>query len=145
MTMNTISEKIKLVAPCGMYCGICDKYLAFSHNIPKKRGRVCHCQGCRTANKNCSFIKKKCPNGNIYKLDFCYECGSYPCDILIKASKKYKNRYHYDFVMKLDQIIENGIEWFIIEQEKIFNCVTCGDMICVHNDKCYTCDKDEII
>lgn len=32
-------NKNELIAPCGMYCGICDKYLAYSHQIPKKEAK----------------------------------------------------------------------------------------------------------
>ncbi len=138
-------DKKDLVAPCGMYCGICDKYLAYSHKLPKKRGKVCYCKGCRPQNKNCSFIKKKCETGKIYEIDFCFECNIFPCGILKKGSIKYKDRYHYDFVEKLSQIKNNGTDWFIKEQENLFKCSKCGDTICVHNQKCYSCNKEEII
>jgi hypothetical protein len=29
-----------LIVPCGMNCGICSAYLAYSRNIPRKRGKL---------------------------------------------------------------------------------------------------------
>jgi hypothetical protein len=29
-----------LIAPCGMNCGICSAYLAYSRNIPRKKARL---------------------------------------------------------------------------------------------------------
>ena len=134
-----------LIAPCGMYCGICDKYLAYSHQLPRKRGKIGYCKGCRPANKNCSFVKKKCVTGKIYVVDFCFECEVFPCDILKKISKKQKERNQYDIVESLYRIQEHGLDWFIEEQVRIHGCDRCGDMICVHNDKCYSCDQEELI
>jgi len=29
-----------LIAPCGINCGICSAYLAYSQNIPKKKAKL---------------------------------------------------------------------------------------------------------
>ena len=145
MENEKIISKKELIAPCGMYCGLCDKYLAYSHQLPKKRGKVSHCKGCRPLNKNCSFVKKKCVNGKIYEIDYCYECDLFPCAILKKGSTKYNDRYSYSLVESLNMIKKNGADWFINKIEKQFNCERCGDTICVHNHKCYSCDRDELI
>ena len=136
-------NKEELVAPCGMYCGICDRYLALSHQIPKRRGRIYHCTGCRPRKKDCSFIKKKCKTGKIYEVNFCYECEAFPCEVLERGSKGYK-RYNYSFIEKLYQIQEKGLDWFIEEQERIYQCERCGDTLCVHNGKCYSCDREQL-
>ena len=39
----------------------------------------------------------------------------------------------------LRYIKENGIERFLQEQEEKHKCPNCGGMICVHNEKCYSC------
>ena len=134
----------KLIAPCGMYCGICDKYLAFSHQLPKKRGKICYCKGCHPQNKNCSFIKKKCVNGKIYEIDFCFECEIFPCENLKRIAKRGKETHNYDLVENLYLIQEKGISRFVENQEKIFKCNKCGDTICIYNQKCYSCDADEL-
>jgi hypothetical protein len=40
-----------LVAPCGINCGICKAYLAYSRGVPRKKGEVSHCTGCIRAQK----------------------------------------------------------------------------------------------
>jgi len=35
-----------LIAPCGMNCGVCKAYLAYSYGVPEKKGQVTHCAGC---------------------------------------------------------------------------------------------------
>jgi hypothetical protein len=47
-----------LIAPCGMNCGVCKAYLAYSRGVPYQKGHVSHCQGCLVRNKNCAFIKR---------------------------------------------------------------------------------------
>lgn len=136
---------IELIAPCGMYCGICDKYLAYSHQIPRKRGKISHCKGCKPTNKNCSFFKKKCENGKIYKITYCFQCELFPCQIQVKGSQKYKNRYGYSFLESLNAISTNGADWFINETKGKYRCEKCGDTICVHNQKCYTCDVNHFL
>ena len=143
MASDNFNEE--LIAPCGMNCGICDKYLAYSHQLPKKRGKICYCIGCRPQNKNCSFIKKKCHTGEIYKIEFCFECYTFPCTLLLEGSKKYKERYGYGFVESLNLIKKKGVEWFVEHQAKIHNCEKCGDTICIHNKKCYSCDRQNIL
>lgn len=137
----------KLIAPCGMNCGICDRYLAYSHQLPKKSKKsrkIVYCIGCRPRDKNCSFIKKKCVNGKIYKIDFCFECEIFPCENLKIIAKKGKETLNYDLVENLYLIQEKGISRFIENQEKIFKCDKCGDTICIYNQKCYSCDADEL-
>lgn len=29
----------QLIAPCGMYCGLCSSYLAYLHQVPRQRGK----------------------------------------------------------------------------------------------------------
>ncbi len=135
----------ELIAPCGMNCGVCDKYLAFSHQLPKKRGKIGYCKGCRPQNKDCSFIKRKCKTKEIYEIGFCFECSIFPCETLECGSKKYKARYNYDFVESLYSIKKKGMRQFIENQVELHKCIRCGDTVCIHNQKCYSCDKDELI
>lgn len=80
----------------------------------------------------------------IYRINYCFECNLFPYTILKKKAIKYNDRYSYNFVESLKIIKSLGSDWFIVEMKKQFNCEKCGDTICVHNKKCYTCDKDEL-
>jgi len=143
--MNTDDIKKELIAPCGMNCGVCSGYLAYSHNIPKKKGKISHCSGCRPRNKECSFIKKRCDIIKDNKVDFCYQCKEFPCKILEHIVKGYVKRYNYSVIDNGIFIKEHGLEKFILKEENLYKCHDCGDTICIHNKKCYTCDKNELI
>ena len=83
----------ELIAPCGMNCGICKAYLAYSRGVPYKKGEVAHCNGCLERNKNCAFIKRDCPKKVGKQLRFCYECADLPCKELAKLDELYSARY----------------------------------------------------
>ena len=129
----------KLIAPCGMDCGICSHYLAYSHYFPKRKG-VPQCIGCRQSNKVCAFMKRDC---NLLKkniIDFCFECDTFPCDNLNNMDKKYTDRYGMSFIANLLYIKEEGMNKFTMIQNRKYKCPVCGDSMCIHNNKCYTCD-----
>jgi hypothetical protein len=71
----------ELIAPCGMNCAICSGYLAYKNNLPKVRGKISHCKGCRPRNKQCAFLKKRCEDNLKLlrgEIDFCFECDFFP-------------------------------------------------------------------
>ncbi len=37
----------------------------------------------------------------------------------------------------LEDIKENGMKKFLQKQEEKYKCPKCGEIICVHNGKCY--------
>ncbi len=132
--------RIGLIAPCGMDCGICSGYLAYIHNIPKKRGKITHCRGCRARNKQCAFLKRDCTLLRENRIDFCFECDTFPCDRLGRIDERYKTKYGMSFIENLKFIKDKGIDNFLIKQNRNYECSRCGDTICIHNNKCYSCD-----
>src|SRR3989304_275844 len=128
----------ELVAPCGMNCGICKSYLAFSRGVPKERGKVSHCSGCLPREKNC-FIKRACKMLSGKKIRFCFECEQMPCKHLERIDKRYRNRYAMSMVQNLKEIQTKGIETFLENQEAKYKCSNCGDVFSVHDGKCYSC------
>jgi len=128
-----------LIAPCGMNCGICKAYLAYSRGVPKERGKVTHCSGCLPRNKNC-FIKRGCKKLAKNKVKFCYECNDMPCANLERLDRRYRTRYNMSMVENLKELKEKGINQFLRNQRKKYNCPACGDVISVHDGKCYACE-----
>ena len=129
---------LELIAPCGMNCGICKWYLAYSRGIPKERGKVVHCQGCLPRNKNC-FIKRECKKIANDEIKFCFECDNIPCKDLNRLDKRYKERYNMSMVENLKEIKDKGMKEFLDNQESKYKCSKCGDIISVHDRKCYVC------
>ncbi len=131
-----------LIAPCGMNCGICSAYLAHAHNLPKKVGRP-HCAGCRTRNKQCALLKKRCEKLAKAQIDFCYQCVDFPCHGLRVLDRRYQEDYQYSPVQNLELVRDEGVRALLAADAKRFKCTKCGDTKSVHNGKCYGCQTVE--
>lgn len=125
-----------LIAPCGMNCAICIAYLGYHMNGSKKKN---NCTGCKIRNKNCAFIKKRCKYLPKNEVEYCYECGEFPCENLKKLDKKYRARYDMSMIDNLKFIKERGMDEFLKQQKKRYKCPKCGGTICVHTKICYDC------
>ena len=128
-----------MIAPCGMNCGICKAFLAYLHRVPYKKGEVTHCSGCLIRNKNCAFIKRDCPKKVGKQLRFCYECADMPCKSLAKTDELYRVRYGMSMIDNQKAIKENGMDAFLKSQAEKNRCQSCGDVVSVHDGKCYAC------
>jgi hypothetical protein len=138
--------KQQLIAPCGMNCAICSAYLAYKNNLPKARGKILHCKGCRPRNKQCAFLKKRCKDDlKLLKgeIDFCFECNSFPCDGLERLDNRYKREYGMSMIENLIEIKNKGIQQFIKNQYKKYKCPRCDGLVSIHNKKCFSCEKIE--
>jgi len=133
-----------LIAPCGIFCGICASYLAYSKNIPKKKNRISHCTGCRPRNKQCAYLKKNCPSLLENKILFCYECEQYPCERLLHLDQRYRLNYKHSPIDNLEEIKSEGISVFLANIKKRYRCAQCGGTICMHNQICYDCEQSEL-
>jgi hypothetical protein len=127
------------IAPCGMNCGVCKAYLAYTRGVPKKKGSVSHCSGCRVRDKNCAFIKRDCPRRVGRQLSFCYQCPDMPCERLVKLDKLYQIRYGMSMIENQKTIRDTGMEEFLKSQREKYRCPSCGDVVSVHDGKCYKC------
>ena len=128
----------ELVAPCGMNCGICKAYLAFTHGVPRVRGRVTYCAGCVPRGKFC-YIKRGCPKLRKNEIQSCRECDTIPCKNLAHLDKRYRERYDMSMVENLKTINAKGMDGFLAEQAQKYRCPGCGDVVSVHDGKCYSC------
>jgi len=131
----------ELLAPCGMDCSTCSFYLAFINGIPKKRGSISQCIGCRPRNKQCAYLKGQCELLPQNKIEFCYQCPRYPCDRLSRFDQRYRRTYGVSPIQNLEDIRDHGVEAFLRAQDKRFSCVNCGEKVSIHNKKCFVCEK----
>jgi hypothetical protein len=130
----------EMIAPCGMNCGICKSYLAYSRGVPYKKGEVSHCIGCLVRNKKCAFIKRDCEKIRKKQIRFCYQCADMPCKQLAKLDELYSARYGMSMVENQNMMRENGMLGFLQSQAEKYRCPSCGDIISVHDRKCYACE-----
>ncbi len=128
-----------LIAPCGMNCGICKAYLAYSRGVPYRKGEVAHCPGCLVRNKNCAFVKRDCEKLRRNQIRFCHECVDMPCHQLAKLDEYYVARYGMSMVANQKMMREKGMEDFLRSQAERYRCKSCGDVVSVHDGKCYAC------
>lgn len=133
----------ELVAPCGMDCNVCSGYLAYSRKLPRKRGKIIHCMGCRPRNKLCAFLKGRCVRLRKDEIKFCFECKDFPCSGLKRLDERYRKKYGMSFVENLQMIKKDGVIKFLLFEQKRWRCPKCGGTICIHNRKCYDCERIE--
>ena len=129
----------ELIAPCGMNCGICTRYLAYSRGIPEEKGRLIHCQGCLSLNNRVCFIKKGCKKLLKKELLSCCECETIPCNNLDRLDKRYRKQYGMSMIENLKTLKEKGMTKFLETEETKHQCPQCSDIISIHDRKCYTC------
>jgi len=137
---NRIKKPITkaLIAACGMNCGICSNYLAYVNNFKRSQ-----CKGCRPRNQRCTYLFGKCTGINKTAKSsaaFCFECNQYPCKQINRMDDRYRSNYGMSPKNNLDFIQKNGVDMFIQEQYKKYQCSKCNEMISIHNRKCFKCD-----
>lgn len=136
------NKDFELIAPCGIYCGVCGGYLAYLKKVPKQRGKINYCTGCRPRNKQCAFLKKRCEKLITNKITFCFECSEFPCRRLKHIDERYRKDFNVSLIENLQIIKTKGIKTFLDVQKNKYKCSKCGGLICVHNRFCYDCEID---
>ena len=136
--MSNVKFTSELIAPCGMNCAICKAYLAYTHGIPRVRGKVTYCAGCLPRAKNC-YIKRGCAKLSKHQIQSCHQCDTIPCRHLDHLDKRYRERYGMSMVENLKMIKAKGMAGFLKNQQEKYKCPNCGDVVCVHDGKCYPC------
>lgn len=116
----------KLIAPCGMNCGLCLHYLRANNKCPG-------CSSGRKVNGRC--IKCAIKLCKERKGEYCFDCDKFPCERLERLDKRYREKYGVSEIGNLKNIKKNGIDDFIIGEEKRW--VNSEGTFCVHNKKRY--------
>ena len=118
-----MENRKKLIAPCGLDCGICELYMSrhdkqlmsalISKGIPKK---VLPCDGCRAIEGRCPVIHDKCATfecTNKNRILFCSECNDFPCMKLAPAADRAVILPHNTKLFNLCVIQRYGVEKLI--------------------------------
>jgi hypothetical protein len=140
--MKSFNEN--LIAPCGMNCAVCSRYLAYKNDIKSKGINHTFCKGCRQQNLDCSGIKKRCDLINNKEIEYCFECESFPCKNINRLDARYKKFYRMSEIENLNFIKEFGVNKFIKQQMEKWKCDKCREMICCHNGICYNCESEKL-
>jgi hypothetical protein len=126
----------ELIAVCGMNCRVCVGYFGYTMSGKERKNT---CSGCRPTDKKSAFVKKHCPKALKGKITYCFECEDFPCEIIEKLDKTYREKYQMSMIDNLKFIKEKGMEKFLESEEEKYRCDECGGVICVHTGKCYEC------
>ncbi len=133
----------RLIAPCGMNCGICVSYQAMKNELKKKGFHKQYCSGCRSCSQNCS-LKRGCAKLREGQVRFCFECEEYPCKKLKALDKRYRTKYHMSMLENLEFIKKHGMDKFLEREEEKWRCPECGGVICCHNGLCLNCSLETL-
>ncbi len=134
----------ELVAPCGMNCAICAQHLALVNDVRNKGIRMPYCEGCRTRDKKCALLKKRCEALMNNRVGYCYECNDFPCKGLKTIDKRYQANFRTSLIGNLEAIKSHGITKFLEEQSERWRCSKCGGTVCCHNGVCFNCGMSEL-
>jgi hypothetical protein len=123
-----------LIAPCGINCRLCYAYSREKNVCPGCRGddafKMKSCLMCKI--KNCA---KRVSGGFIY----CFECETYPCELIKHLDKRYRTKYGTSPIANLHVILESGIQQHVENENKKWICPQCGAMLCMHKAQCLEC------
>lgn len=143
--------KKELLAPCGLYCGVCAIYIAYRDNNPKfkqallkisgpfaKKVEDIQCTGCLSDGIIFKFCET-CPIKSCSKekeIEGCHQCDEFPCEMIerfpIPVGKKV-------ILQDIPAWRKLGTEKWVEEIEKRYHCPNCGNSLfrgAKHCNKC---------
>ena len=112
-----------LVAPCGIDCGVCELNMCkdnpplrealIAKGIPRE---ILPCSGCRMIQGACPVIPGTCETFKCvgeHHVEFCYECGQFPCVKLQPSADRANILPHNMKVFNLCTMRSIGVEQFV--------------------------------
>ena len=127
----------KLIAPCGVNCGVCIGYL-------REKNKCCGCLD-SGSNKPAHCLKcgkKFCDEHNKVEFTYCYECHKFPCVKIKNLSKRYVEKYQCNLIENGKFIQQYCIEEFLNQEKVKWKCKNCGEILSVHRSTCLNCGKE---
>jgi hypothetical protein len=141
-----MAEK-ELLAPCGLYCGVCGILMAHRDNNQKFKERLSTVYGCKPEDIACegcmsetrfSFCQhcpiRSCAVGKEY--EGCHECADFPCAYIenfpIPIGKQ-------GILRAIPEWRELGTEKWVEAEEKRYTCPECGQKLFRGAGRCRNC------
>lgn len=123
-----------LIAPCGLNCRLCRAY----------QRRRNPCPGCRADDaikpKTRVICRVKiCEKRMAKGIEFCSQCGEFPCAHVMHLDKRYRTKYATSVVENLTAIRDRGIAAFVENENRKWTCSGCGGTLCMHDPRCPVC------
>lgn len=138
----------ELIAPCGLYCGVCGIFRATVDNDQGLKEKLSRAYGTKVEDINCSGCLsdnvfpycrvcpvKACAQGK--RLEGCHRCSDFPCDKIesfpVAEGKK-------NILRAVPRWREIGTEAWVKEEEALFKCKSCGAQMFRGAKKCRNCN-----
>jgi hypothetical protein len=134
----TGEERLGMVAPCGIDCGICELVTCaenprmvealVTHGIPRER---LPCSGCRSVKGDCPVLGVTCETYLCVrekKLEFCHQCAEFPCSKLSPSADRANVLPHNMKVFNLCTIRRLGVEGFVGQSTTLMQTYFRGKM-----------------
>ncbi|MFX1337763.1 MAG: DUF3795 domain-containing protein [Promethearchaeota archaeon] len=146
-----VDVKKELLAPCGLYCGVCSIYIAHRDNNLKFKEKLMpvykafaktiddiSCTGCLSDGivfpvcRSCPI--KKCSQDK--RINGCYQCDDFPCKFIenfpIQVGKKV-------ILRAIPTWRKLGTEKWVEEEEKRYHCPECENPLFRGAKRCNKC------
>jgi hypothetical protein len=139
----------ELLAPCGMYCGVCGIYMASRDDDEKLKGKLAKayavtpeqiaCKGCLSDEKfvYCQVCGiRACVVAKNY--DGCHQCEEFPCQLIddfpVAVGKKV-------ILRSVPARKKLGTEKWVKEEEDRYRCPHCGNRVFRGARRCGGCKE----
>lgn len=133
-----MKEGFALAAPCGIFCGECRVYKAKDDSALREGliaagipGEKVPCPGCRPGRGDCPVLNGPCATYECVTgrgLDFCFECGDFPCPRLNPAADRANALPHNIKVFNLCYIQRQGLAAWLEKAPEIQRKYFAGKM-----------------
>jgi len=142
-----------LLAPCGLYCGVCAIHIADRDNNAKfkeilvdvykpfsKTIEDIKCKGCLSESNDDIFgYCKMCPIRDCVRskaFESCYQCNDFPCNFIDKFPVPVGKKV---ILRAIPQWKELGTEKWVEAEEKRYHCPECGNPLFRGAKRCNKC------
>ncbi|MFW9987238.1 MAG: DUF3795 domain-containing protein [Candidatus Odinarchaeota archaeon] len=143
-----------LLAPCGLYCGVCSIYIADRANNSKFKRILLDwskpfsktiddikCKGCLAKNQEDLFVYCKiCSIRDCVKskgFESCYQCEDFPCKFIDKFPFPIGKKV---ILRAIPRWKELGTEKWVEEEKKRYQCPECGNPLFRGAKHCNKCE-----
>ncbi len=139
----------KLLAPCGLYCGVCGIYYANKHGNEKLKQKLAKaywckpdqiaCEGCLSDNKY--FYCKSCKIREcVQKKGFrgCHECSEFPCEYITNYPYQLAKKFMLKSIPARKE--RTDAEWVAWEEQN-WTCKACGAIAFRGAKRCPICKE----
>ena len=110
-------EDQNVLAPCGLYCGVCSAYSL--HQECKGCGSDCSCGECAACGHHARCRIYTCVKAHGFQT--CAECPELPCTMLIEFAYDPIWRSHLPVIENLRRIQKIGVEDWLAEQREYWS------------------------